>query len=115
MKYYFVYILANINKTVLYIGFTNDLKKRVNEHKNKIYNGFTKLYNANRLVYFEKVLSIEEAKLREKQLKKWNREWKKNLINKLNPEWLDLSEKFDNKLTDLEFIEVLLNSGINRK
>ncbi|HMQ79222.1 MAG TPA: GIY-YIG nuclease family protein [Ignavibacteria bacterium] len=92
MKTYYVYILTNINKTVLYIGFTDDVIRRIQEHKNKKYEGFTKFYNVNRLVYFERHDTVEEAMRREKQLKKWNRNWKNNLINKLNPDWKDLSE-----------------------
>ncbi len=110
MNLYFVYILTNISKKVLYVGFTDDIIRRILEHKSKKYEGFTKFYNVNRLVYFEKHESIDDAKLRERQLKKWNREWKENLINKLNPKWEDLSENFKYKLTDLEILELLLKN-----
>ncbi len=109
----FVYILTNINKTVLYVGFTDDIIRRIQEHKNKKYEGFTKFYNVNRLVYFENHDTVEEAMKREKQLKKWNRNWKNNLINKLNPDWKDLSENFNKKLTDLEFLELLFKNVNN--
>lgn len=111
MDIYIVYILTNINKTVLYVGFTDDIIKRTQEHMEKKYDGFTKLYNVNRLVYFEKHNTVEEAMLREKHLKKWNREGKDNLINKLNPDWKDLSEDFNKKLTDLQILELLFKKG----
>ncbi len=110
MNRYFVYILTNIYKTVLYVGFTNDIVRRIQEHKGKKYDGFTKLYNVNRLMYFEKHATVEEAMRREKQLKKWNRNWKNELINKQNPDWKDLSENSEKKLTDLEFLELLFRS-----
>ncbi|NOS86177.1 MAG: GIY-YIG nuclease family protein [Ignavibacteria bacterium] len=113
MKTFYVYILTNINKTVLYIGFTDDVIRRIQEHKNKKYEGFTKLYNVNRLVYFEKLDTVEEAMRREKQLKKWNRNWKNDLINKQNPDWKDLSQNSDKKLTDLEFLEMLFKNVNN--
>ena len=115
MKTYYVYILTNINKTVLYIGFTDDVIRRIQEHKNKKYEGFTKFYNVNRLVYFERHDTVEEAMRREKQLKKWNRNWKNNLINKLNPDWKDLSQNSEKKLTDLEFLELLFKNKNNLK
>lgn len=70
MNTYFIYILTNINKTVLYVGFTNDIIRRIQEHKNRKYEGFTKFYNVNRLVYFEKHGSVEEAMKRGKQNEK---------------------------------------------
>ena len=86
-----IYILSNYKKSVLYIGVTNDLKKRVVEYKSKMNpNSFTAKYNTDRLVYFEKFQSVNDAIAREKQLKHWNREWKENLINNKNPEWKDL-------------------------
>jgi len=93
MKSYYVYIATNQNNKVLYIGVTSDLKKRIFEHKEKLVKGFTEKYNVKKLVYFEETNSIEEAISREKQLKKWNREWKVNLINKLNPKWKDLYDE----------------------
>jgi len=74
----------------LYIGVTSNLVKRVYEHKNNIIEGFTKKYNTHKLVYYETTNDIESAIRREKQLKKWNRKWKMNLIEKNNPEWRDL-------------------------
>lgn len=90
MKTYYIYILTNQKHGVLYIGVTNDLKRRVYEHKNKLNEGFTKKYNTTRLVYMEETNSINDALQREKQLKKWNRAWKIKLIDEYNPEWLDL-------------------------
>ena len=89
MKYY-VYILCSRKYGTLYIGVTSDLCKRIYEHKNDLVNGFTKKYGIHCLVYFEESVSITEAILREKQLKKWNRQWKINLIEKANQDWLDL-------------------------
>ena len=88
-KQYYVYILGSKTMT-LYIGVTNDLIKRVFEHKNKIAEGFTKQYEINSLLHYEIFDSIEEAILREKRLKKWNREWKIRLIKERNPECKDL-------------------------
>lgn len=88
---YYIYLLASKKDGVLYIGVTNNLERRVLEHKNKINQGFTSKYHINKLVYFEVFDSIEEAILREKRLKKWKREWKINLIRDKNPDWIDLS------------------------
>lgn len=90
MKTYYIYILTNQKHGVLYIGVTNDLKRRVYEHKNKLNEGFSKKYNTTRLVYMEETNNINDALQREKQLKKWNRAWKIKLIDEYNPEWLDL-------------------------
>jgi putative endonuclease len=87
---YYIYILANKRNGTLYIGVTSNLVKRVYEHKNNIIEGFTKKYNIHKLVYYEITDDIESAIRREKQLKKWNRKWKMNLIEKNNPEWIDL-------------------------
>jgi putative endonuclease len=89
---YYVYILRNHLGTVLYTGVTNDLIRRVYEHKNKLMEGFTKQYNVDRLVYYEVHSSIEFAITREKQIKAWKREWKENLIMKFNPRLHDLYE-----------------------
>ncbi|PIR73409.1 MAG: excinuclease ABC subunit C [Candidatus Moranbacteria bacterium CG10_big_fil_rev_8_21_14_0_10_35_21] len=89
MRQYCVYILSSISK-VLYIGVTNDLKRRIYQHKHKVVDGFTKKYNVDKLVYFEQTENVRSALEREKQLKKWRREKKVNLINKINPEWKDL-------------------------
>ena len=88
---YCVYIMSNHSKT-LYIVVTNNLERRVFEHKQKIIEGFTKKYNITKLVYFETTDSIYYAIRREKQLKNWHREWKINLIESINKEWNDLSE-----------------------
>lgn len=93
MKYYYVYILASESGT-LYIGVTNDLERRTFEHKAGMIDGFSKKYGCKKLVYFESTSRIEEAIKREKQLKKWRREKKENLIKTINPGWRDLSENF---------------------
>lgn len=84
--------MTNWNDKVMYIGVTNDLKRRVYEHKNKMIQGFTQRYNINKLVYFEITGNIESAILREKEIKKWRRDKKDTLVEKGNPEWLDLSK-----------------------
>ncbi|MCD4705825.1 GIY-YIG nuclease family protein [bacterium] len=93
MKNYYVYILTNKINSVLYIGVTNNLIKRVYEHKNNLVEGFTKKYNVHKLAYYEETGNIESAILREKQMKKWNRQWKINLIEKDNLKWEDLYYK----------------------
>ena len=87
---YCIYILANKRNGTLYIGVTSNLVERVYEHKNNMIEGFSKKYNIHKLVYYEITDDIESAIRREKQLKKWNRKWKMNLIEKSNPEWIDL-------------------------
>ena len=87
---YYLYILASKKNGTLYVGVTSDLVKRIYEHKNNFIEGFTKKYTIHSLVYFEATESIESAIIREKQLKKWNRSWKINLIEKSNPGWDDL-------------------------
>jgi putative endonuclease len=86
MKYY-VYILTNFKKTVLYIGFSGNLTERLYQHKVGIIEGFTKKYKTDILVYYEEFEDVREAKAREKSMKKWNRAWKEELINKSNPGW----------------------------
>ncbi len=94
---HFVYILSNKKKGVLYIGETKNLKKRIYQHKNKVHrNAFTARYNLDKLIYFEEWKTKEDAVLREKQMKKWNRDWKINLIESINPDWIDLYDNFDN-------------------
>ena len=88
---YYVYILASKKSGTLYIGITNDLETRVLQHKQKINEGFTSKYDVMLLVYFESFQYINDAIKREKQLKKWNRQWKINLIEEENKEWKDLS------------------------
>jgi len=86
----FTYILASTVVGTLYVGVTSDLVKRVSEHKNGTYGGFTAKYKVHRLVYFEEFGSMELAITREKQLKKWKRAWKIQLIESMNPKWADL-------------------------
>ena len=86
----YVYLLANKHNNVLYTGVTNDLIRRVYEHKNKLVAGFTQKYNVDRLVYFEVCSGIIVAIEREKQIKGWSRKKKQDLIKSLNPEWDDL-------------------------
>ena len=93
MGAYFVYILASRRNGTLYIGMTNDLVRRVWEHKQDLVAGFTKKYGVHRLVWFETAEGPEAAISREKQLKKWKRAWKLELIEEGNPEWEDLYEE----------------------
>ena len=88
---FYTYILTNKNHTVLYIGVTNNLKRRIKQHKQKSNKGFTGRYNVDKLVYFESTPYVNNAIKREKQLKKWNREGKENLIHEIKPDWNDLS------------------------
>ena len=90
MKGSFVYILCNKNKTTFYIGVTSNLKERIENHKNGRGSVFTKKYNINELIYYEIFTSINDAIYREKQLKKWNRNWKLALIKTYNPNLIDL-------------------------
>lgn len=90
MKTYYVYIMASKRNGTLYIGVTDNLIKRVYEHKNDLVEGFTKKYQVHMLVYFEESNDIISAIVREKQLKKWKRKWKIELIEKSNPAWKDL-------------------------
>ena len=92
-RIYWVYILASGLGGTLYVGVTNDLVRRVYEHRMKFVSGFTEKYDVHRLVYFEQHTDIEAAIRREKRLKKWNRSWKIRLIEKLNPNWDDLYPK----------------------
>ena len=94
MKNFYVYIVANKSRT-LYTGVTNDLERRVFEHKNKLVSGFTEKYNVNRLVFYEETSDINAAITREKQIKGWLRARKIELIESVNPEWRDLSERMD--------------------
>ena len=87
---YYVYILANKRNGTLYIGVTNDLKRRAYEHKEKLIEGFTKIYSVDRLVYFEATPDVRSVIAREKCLKEWHRNWKLKLIEKENPGWKDL-------------------------
>ena len=86
----YVYLLSNKHSNVLYTGVTNDLIRRVYEHKNKLVKGFTQKYNVDRLVYYEACANIVAAIEREKQIKAWSRKKKDDLVNTLNSEWVDL-------------------------
>ena len=88
---YYVYLLTNWNNKVIYLGVTNNLERRLYEHKNKLVKGFTEKYNVNRLVYFEETQDVTAAIAREKEIKKWRREKKNQLVNRMNPNWKDLS------------------------
>ena len=90
MNSYYMYIMANKPNGTLYIGSTNNLVRRVYEHKNDLIDGFTKRYGVHRLVYYEETSDNDSARLREKQMKKWNRQWKINRIIEMNPDWEDL-------------------------
>ena len=90
MKQYFIYILASKRNGTLYLGITSNLLKRVYEHKNNLIEGFTKKYNVHTLVYYEPYNDIYDAIAREKNIKKWKRRWKIELIEKSNPKWEDL-------------------------
>ncbi len=93
-KTYCVYIITNINETVLYTGYTQDIQKRMREHKiGEFSNSFSKRYNLKRLIYFALHLTHQSARHREFLIKKWKREWKENLIKSKNPAWRDLSDE----------------------
>jgi len=93
-KTYYIYLMTNWNHRVMYVGVTNDLVRRVYEHKNKLMEGFTSRYNINKLVYFENTEDIHAALAREKEIKRWRREKKDALVHALNSDWRDLSEDF---------------------
>ena len=90
MNNYYVYILTNQSNKVMYVGVTNNLARRVYEHKNKLVEGFTSKYNVNKLIYFEETKDIEAAIQREKQIKGWKRSRKNELVETINPEWKEL-------------------------
>ncbi len=94
MNTFYVYILASKRNGTLYIGLTNDIERRIQEHKTKQVKGFTSKYSINLLVYYEQHHNYDEAFERERQLKKWNRKWKLELIEKSNPDWEDLSKEW---------------------
>jgi putative endonuclease len=89
-KYYYVYIMASKRNGTLYVGMTDNLPKRVLEHKQKIGSIFTRKYDVNRLVYYEVFGSVQVAYERERKLKRWRRKWKLELIESMNPNWGDL-------------------------
>ena len=90
---YYVYMLASKKHGTLYVGVTNDLVRRVHQHKNDLVEGFTKKYGVHQLVYYKGTEDPQSAILEEKRIKKWNRKWKIRLIEEQNPEWKDLYEK----------------------
>jgi putative endonuclease len=92
---YYVYVLTNRNDKVMYVGVTSDLERRVFENKKKTIPGFTERYNVNKLVYFEETHDIYAAVAREKEIKKWRRKKKNDLVVAVNPQWKDLSEGWD--------------------
>ena len=100
----YIYFMTNHYNNVLYIGVTNDIVRRVAEHKAKINKGFTYKYNCNKLVYYEEFNLMIDAIAREKQLKNWKREWKNELILGFNTEWKDLSEEIG---IDEEYVEAI--------
>jgi len=112
VKHYSVYVITNQHNTVLYTGVTSDIEQRVFEHKTKAHQGFTARFNCDKLVYLEEFDDIEEAIKREKQLKRYRRDWKDDLINKINPEWKDLSEGWYDPKSVLFGIEI--NKGHKR-
>jgi len=92
---YYVYILTNWSNKVLYTGITNNLEKRLYEHKNKLVKGFTEKYNFHKLVYFDSTTDVKAAIAREKQIKSWTRRKKNALIESVNPQWVDLSDTWE--------------------
>ena len=92
---YFVYILSNWDDTVLYIGVTGNLQRRLYEHRNGLADGFTRKYNVHKLVYYECTTDVYSAISREKQLKKWTRIKKNTLVSTQNPRWIDLSAEWN--------------------
>jgi putative endonuclease len=92
-RYYYVYMLASGPYGTLYVGVTSDLTKRAWEHRNHVVEGFSKAHATDRLVWYEQHQDVIEAITREKRIKKWNRDWKVNLIQAMNPEWRDLFEE----------------------
>lgn len=94
-QFFFVYLLASKPRGTLYVGVTNNLKRRLDEHRSGAVPGFTRTYAVHQLVWFEVHDSLEQARRREKTLKKWNRAWKVALIEEGNPDWRDLTDALD--------------------
>ena len=109
MKEYFVYILTNKYHKVFYVGYTSDIQARLYEHKNKLLEGFTKKYNVDKLVYFEIHYTREQAKQREQRLKRWRKQWKKELITRINPDWNDLADNIHKRLTAMEKFDMVFD------
>lgn len=87
---YYLCLITNKKNTVLYLGVTNNLKRRIQEHKNKTFKGFSYKYNCNKLIWYQEFTDIRFAIDQEKKMKKWKRKYKENLINEINPKWIDL-------------------------
>jgi len=100
MKHYFIYILSSKNK-VLYVGMTDNLSRRIYEHKERLVDGFTKEYNVDRLVYYEVHPDLKSVVKREKQLKNWHRQWKINLIESMNKDWKDLYPEIEDPIKNI--------------
>ncbi len=94
-KYYYVYIMASGRNGTLYVGVTNDIARRAYEHKTHAVPGFTKKYNVDKLVYYERFTDIDRAIEQEKRLKRYHRNWKKDLIEGMNPDWHDLYDELN--------------------
>ena len=92
-KQYYVYIMSNYTRTILYTGVTSGLALRVSQHRHGKHDGFTKKYKGKYLLWYQVFGDVREAIRREKRIKKWNRAWKERLINEMNPEWRDLSKE----------------------
>ncbi|MCL2695161.1 MAG: GIY-YIG nuclease family protein [Clostridiales bacterium] len=92
---YYVYILTNWNNKVMYVGITNNLERRLYEHKSKLADGFTNKYNVSKLVYYDSTTDVKAAIAREKQIKGWIRKRKDELVEEMNPSWEDLSAKWE--------------------
>jgi len=95
LMFYFIYIVSNFKRTTFYIGVTNNLQRRVLEHKKGLIDGFSKQYNLHDLIYFEEYPSIKDAITREKQLKNWHRDWKINLIKSVNPNMIEIDTEIN--------------------
>ena len=108
----YVYILTNKSKSTLYIGVTSDLCRRVAEHKLHLNKGFSDKYNTEFLLYYEAFDLVVDAIAREKQLKKWHREWKDKMISEFNPNWEDLSEDIGVDAVYLKTIKDAFDSGV---
>ena len=102
-KDYFIYILTNWNNKVIYTGVTNNIFRRIFEHKNKLLNGFTKRYKLIKLVYYKMTTDINNTIAREKEIKKWRIEKKNRLVESTNPKWNDLTEALIDEDPSLRF------------
>ena len=92
-QYYYVYIMASDRNGTLYVGMTNNIARRAHEHKTHAVPGFTKKYNVDKLVYYERFTDVNQAIEQEKRLKRYHRNWKKDLIEQYNPDWNDLYDE----------------------